>query len=169
MRVAINLLTDDPRTPSGAHWFWKQVITEMVPLLAEDEELHLVVSPKIRDGALGYGPRVRVRHLPVVQRAPRAAHAERAGLRAAAAAPLGHRCLQHPDRTTGQAGPGLVAHFKTLHAFTMPEDDQPAGALVYRRTGYPHTARVADVIIINSESLRQEIETHSTSTRPSCA
>ena len=39
MRVAINLLTDDPRTPSGAHWFWKQVITEMVPMLAEDEEL----------------------------------------------------------------------------------------------------------------------------------
>ncbi len=59
MRVAINLLTDDPRTPSGAHWFWKQVISEMVPMLAEDEELHLVVSPKIRGEHSGYGPKVR--------------------------------------------------------------------------------------------------------------
>ena len=29
MRVAINLLTDDPAHPSGAHWFWTRVIPEM--------------------------------------------------------------------------------------------------------------------------------------------
>ena len=29
MRVAINLLTDDPGHPSGAHWFWTRVIPEM--------------------------------------------------------------------------------------------------------------------------------------------
>jgi hypothetical protein len=29
MRVAINLLTDDPDHPSGAHWFWTPVIPEM--------------------------------------------------------------------------------------------------------------------------------------------
>ena len=29
MRVAINLLTEDPANPSGAHWFWTRVIPEM--------------------------------------------------------------------------------------------------------------------------------------------
>jgi glycosyltransferase involved in cell wall biosynthesis len=29
MRVTINLLTEDPRHPSGAHWFWTRVIPEM--------------------------------------------------------------------------------------------------------------------------------------------
>ena len=76
MRVAINLLTDDPRKPSGAHWFWKQVITEMVPMLAEDEELHLVVSPQIRDEHAGYGPQRPVHHLPVVQRASDSPYAQ---------------------------------------------------------------------------------------------
>ena len=34
MRVAINLLTDDPANPSGAHWFWTRIIPEMANLLA---------------------------------------------------------------------------------------------------------------------------------------
>ena len=55
--------------------------------------------------------------------------------------------------------PGLVAHFKTLHAFTSPAALNPLVRL-YRRTGYPHTAKVADAIIINSESLRREVETY---------
>ena len=55
--------------------------------------------------------------------------------------------------------PGLVAHFKTLHAFTSPGALNPAVRL-YRRTGYPHTAKVADIVIINSESLRREVETY---------
>ncbi len=55
--------------------------------------------------------------------------------------------------------PGLVAHFKTLHAFTSPAALNPLVRL-YRRTGYPHTAKVADAIVINSESLRQEVETY---------
>jgi glycosyltransferase involved in cell wall biosynthesis len=53
--------------------------------------------------------------------------------------------------------PGLVVHFKTLHAYTEP------GAIrwpnrVYRQLSYPRTARIADAIIINSESLRAEID-----------
>jgi glycosyltransferase involved in cell wall biosynthesis len=55
--------------------------------------------------------------------------------------------------------PALVAHFKTLHAFTSPGALNPLVRL-YRRTGYPHTANVADAIIINSESLRREVETY---------
>jgi len=159
MRVAINLLTDDPRTPSGAHWFWKQVITEMVPMLAEDEELHLVVSPQIRDEHAGYGPQVRYITFPWSN--------ERRILRTLsehAYAPLrlpraGIDVFNTLIAPMVRPAPGLVAHFKTLHAFTSPGALNPAVRL-YRRTGYPHTAKVADIVIINSESLRREVETY---------
>ena len=47
----------------------------------------------------------------------------------------------------------LVIHMKTMHAFTAPEAISPL-ARVYRQLQYPRSARVADAIIINSESLR---------------
>jgi glycosyltransferase involved in cell wall biosynthesis len=43
-----------------------------------------------------------------------------------------------------------------MHAFTAP-DTLPPGPRLYRRMSYPRSARVADAIIINSESLRSEI------------
>jgi glycosyltransferase involved in cell wall biosynthesis len=55
-----------------------------------------------------------------------------------------------------RAAPGLVVHFKTMHAFTAPEAIGPTVRL-YRRMSYPRTAKVADAIIINSESLRREV------------
>src|SRR5918998_448526 len=58
MRVAINLLTDDPANPSGAHWFWTRIIPEMAKRLTGDEEFHLLVSPKSRPLHEGYGPNV---------------------------------------------------------------------------------------------------------------
>ena len=58
MRVAINLLTDDPANPSGAHWFWTRVIPEMAKRLTDDEEFHLLVSPRSRPLHEGYGPNV---------------------------------------------------------------------------------------------------------------
>ena len=58
MRVAINLLTEDPENPSGAHWFWTRVIPEMAKQLESGEELHLLVSPKSRHLHQGYGPNV---------------------------------------------------------------------------------------------------------------
>ena len=158
MRVAINLLTDDPGKPSGAHWFWKQVITEMVPMLADGEELHLVVSPRIRAEHSGYGPGVRYITFPWSN--------ERRALRTLsehAYAPLrlprsGIDVLNTLIAPMVKPAPGLVAHFKTLHAFTSPGALNPLVRL-YRRTGYPHTAKVADAVIINSESLRREVET----------
>jgi len=42
MRAAINLLTEDPDNPSGAHWFWTRVIPEMAKRLDFGEELHLL-------------------------------------------------------------------------------------------------------------------------------
>src|SRR5215475_16010249 len=58
MRVAINLLTEDPENPSGAHWFWTRVIPEMAKRLEPGEELCLLVSPKSRPLHQGYGPGV---------------------------------------------------------------------------------------------------------------
>ena len=57
-RVAINLLTEDPDSPSGAHWFWTRVIPEMASRLEPGEELHLLVSPKSRHMHQDYGPSV---------------------------------------------------------------------------------------------------------------
>jgi glycosyltransferase involved in cell wall biosynthesis len=51
----------------------------------------------------------------------------------------------------------LVIHMKTMHAFTAPDSLSPL-ARIYRQMNYPHSARVADAIIINSESLRSEIQ-----------
>jgi glycosyltransferase involved in cell wall biosynthesis len=53
----------------------------------------------------------------------------------------------------------LVLHMKTMHAFTTPEAVSPA-TRAYRRFSYPRGVKVADAIIINSESLRSEINQH---------
>jgi glycosyltransferase involved in cell wall biosynthesis len=50
-----------------------------------------------------------------------------------------------------------VIHMKTMHAFTAPGSVAPL-TRAYRRMSYPRSARVAEAIIINSESLRSEIE-----------
>ena len=64
--------------------------------------------------------------------------------------------------------PTVVAHFKTMHAFTAPASVSPL-VRAYRRTTYPHTAKVANAIIINSESLRTEVLTYLDVDPASCA
>jgi glycosyltransferase involved in cell wall biosynthesis len=44
-----------------------------------------------------------------------------------------------------------------MHAFTEPDALRPL-VRWYRRRGYPHTAEMADAVIINSESLRRDVE-----------
>jgi glycosyltransferase involved in cell wall biosynthesis len=159
MRVAINLLTDDPDHPSGAHWFWTRVIPEMAANLTEDEELHLLVSPRTRSMHQGYGRGVRYVTFPWSN--------ERRSLRTLSEhlyAPIrlplkGIDVFNTLIAPMVRPAPGLVAHFKTMHAFTAPEAIG-AAARMYRRIGYPRTASVADAIIINSESLRSEVEKH---------
>ncbi len=159
MRVAINLLTDDPDHPSGAHWFWTRVIPEMAVRLDEGEELHLLVSPRSRGDHGNYGPgvhyltfpwsneRQRLRVLSEQLYAPPRLRAARIDVFNTLIAPL------------VRPAPSIVAHFKTMHAFTAPEAIHPL-VRAYRRTSYPHTAKVADAIIINSESLRTEVLTY---------
>ena len=157
MRVAINLLTDDPAHPSGAHWFWTRTIKEMVPHLAEDEELHLLTSRRSRATHQGYGAGVRYITFPWSNE-----HPELRTLSEHALTPLRLPLSRIDVFSTLLApvvkpAPSLVVHFKTLHAYTSPQSLRRSVRL-YRRMSYPRTARVADAVIINSESLRSEVE-----------
>lgn len=157
MRVAINLLTDDPEHPSGAHWFWTRVIPEIAARMVGDEELHLLVSRRSRPTHQGYGERVRYIEFPWSNERPRLRTLSEQ-LYAPVRLPVrGVDVLNTLIAPMVRPAPGVVAHFKTMHAFTAPD---AIGPLVrwYRRRGYPHTAKVADAIIINSESLRSEVE-----------
>jgi glycosyltransferase involved in cell wall biosynthesis len=156
MRLAINLLTDDPANPSGAHWFWTRVIPEMSARLTDGEELHLIVSPTSRPMHQGYGDNVRYITFPWSNESP-AKRTLSEHLYAPARLPLSRiDVLSTLMAPIVRSAPSLVVHFKTMHAFTAPEAIRPAVRL-YRRLGYPRTARVADAIIINSESLRHEV------------
>ena len=156
MRVAINLLTEDPEHPSGAHWFWTRVIPEMAKRLEPSEELHLLVSPKSRHLHQGYGPGVFYITYPCSN--------ERRTLRTLSEhlySPF-RLPLSRIDVLNTLMAPvvnpswSLVIHMKTMHAFTTPEAIPPL-TRAYRRFSYPRSARAADAIIINSESLRAEI------------
>jgi glycosyltransferase involved in cell wall biosynthesis len=157
MRVAINLLTDHPATPSGAHWGWVGMIPEFVKLLRDDEELHLLVSPRCRPLHEGYGPDVHYITYPWSnEKPPRRTLTEH--LYSPFRLPLAKidvfNTLIAP---IVRVAPGLVIHFKTMHAFAEPKSIRPS-ARWYRQLSYPHTAKVADAIIINSQSLRREVE-----------
>jgi glycosyltransferase involved in cell wall biosynthesis len=159
VRVAINLLTDDPDNPSGAHWFWTRVIPEMASCMTQEEQLHLLVSRRSKAQHQGYGPQVGYVMFPWSN--------ERRNLRTMSEhvyAPMrlplaGIDVFSTLIAPLVKPAPALVAHFKTMHAFTAPEAVSPAARL-YRRIGYPRTAQVADAIIINSESLRSEVNRH---------
>jgi glycosyltransferase involved in cell wall biosynthesis len=156
MRVAINLLTEDPEHPSGAHWFWTRVIPEMAKRLEPGEELHLLVSPKSRHVYQGYGPGVFYITYPWSneRRTPRTLSEH---LYSPFRLPLSRidvlNTLMAPVVNLSWS---LVIHMKTMHAFTTPEAIPPL-TRAYRRFSYPRSARAADAIIINSESLRAEV------------
>jgi glycosyltransferase involved in cell wall biosynthesis len=156
MRVAINLLTEDPRNPSGAHWFWTRVIPEMANRLESGEELRLLVSPKSRHLYQGYGPNVSYITYPWSneRRTPRTLSEH---LYSPLRLPLSRIDVFNTLMAPLVPVPcSLVVHMKTMHAYTTPGAIAPLPRL-YRRMNYPRSARAADAIIINSESLRSEI------------
>jgi len=159
MRVAINLLTENPENPSGAHWFWTRVIPQMAKRLEFGEELHLLVSPKSRHLHEGYGPNVSHITYPWSNE-QRSLRTLSEHLYSPVRLPLSRIDVFSTLMVTVVNFPwSTVIHIKTMHAFTAPDSISPL-ARAYRRMGYPHSARVADAIIINSESLRSEIENH---------
>ena len=157
MRVAINLLTENPEEPSGAHWCWTRVVPEMAKRLEPGEELHLLVSPKSRHIYQGYGPNVSHITYPWSNE-----HRKLRTLSEHLYTPV-RLPLSHIDVFVTLMAPvvrvprSVVIHMKTMHAFTIPESIPPL-VRTYRRMSYPRSARVADAIIVNSESLRSEIE-----------
>jgi glycosyltransferase involved in cell wall biosynthesis len=157
MRVAINLLTENPDHPSGAHWFWTRVIPEVAKRLDRGEELHLLVSPKSRRLYQGYGPDVRYITYPWSneRRTPRTASEH---LYSPLRLPLS-RINVFNTLMAPLVNPtwSLVIHLKTMHAFTTPEAIAPMARL-YRQMNYPRSVRLADAVIINSESLRAEVK-----------
>ena len=156
MRVAINLLPEHPEHPSGAHWFWTRVIPEMAKRLEPGEELCLLVSPKSRPLHQGYGPGVSYITYPWSneRRTPRTLSEH---LYSPIRLPLSRidvfNTLMAPMVNVSWS---LVIHMKTMHAYTEPGAIGPLPRL-YRRMQYPRTARAAEAIIINSHSLRSEI------------
>jgi glycosyltransferase involved in cell wall biosynthesis len=156
MRVAINLLTDDPANPSGAHWFWTRVVPEMARRLTDGEEFHLLVSPRSRPMHQGYGAGVHYITFPWSNESPpKRTLSEH--IYAPVRLPLSKiDVLSTLMAPIVRSAPSLVVHVKTLHAYTAPQSVRFAARL-YRRMSYPRTAKVADAIIINSESLRREV------------
>lgn len=159
LRVALNLLTEDPQNPSGAHWFWTRVIPEMAARLEDREELHLLVSPTSRPLHASYGPSVRMITYPWSN--------ERRNLRTLAEhlysplrLPLSRiDILDTPMAPLANPTWAVVLHMKTMHAFTTPEA-LSFGPRLYRKLSYPRSARLAEAIVINSKSIRAEIAEH---------
>jgi len=157
MRVAINLLSEDPANPSGAHWFWTRVIPEMARRLESGEELHLLVSAESRSLHQDYGPGVSYITFPWSNE-----HRKLRTLSEHLYSPVRLPLSRIDVLNTGMAPMvnipwSLVLHMKTMHAFTAPRSVAPL-TLAYRRFNYPRSVRAADAIIINSQSLRSEIE-----------
>lgn len=157
MRVAINLLPENPGAPSGAHWAWTRTIPEMAKRLRPGEELRLLVSPKSRHLHQGYGPDVSYITYPWSNER-RIARTLSEHLYSPLRLPFSRidvfNTLMAPLVNVPWS---LVIHMKTMHAFTAPGSLTPL-ARAYRRLNYPYAARSADAIIINSESLRSEIQ-----------
>jgi len=157
MRVAINLLTEHPDRPSGAHFCWTRVIPEMASRLEVGEELHLLVSPRSRPLHQGYGSNLSYITYPWSNE-QRILRTLSEHLYSPVRLPLSRIdvfvTLMAPIVRIPQS---QVIHMKTLHAFTSPDALKPL-ARAYRRMSYPRSARVADAIIVNSKSMRAEVE-----------
>jgi glycosyltransferase involved in cell wall biosynthesis len=157
LNMAVNLLTEDPHQPSGAHWCWTRIVPEMASRLRPEENLYLIVSPAIRQYFQGLGEAVHYITFPWSN--------EHRVLRTASEHLLSPVLIPRHDvdllSTTiaplVNSTRSLVIHMKTMHAYTTPEA-LGLGARTYRRLNYQRSVRLADAIIVNSTSLRSEID-----------
>jgi glycosyltransferase involved in cell wall biosynthesis len=129
----------------------------MAKRLEPGEGLYLLGSPKSRPLHRGYGPGISYITYPWSneRRTPRTLSEH---LYSPVRLPLSRidvfNTLMAPLVNVSWS---LVIHIKTMHAYTEPEAIGPSPRL-YRRMQYPRTARAAAAIIINSHSLRSEID-----------
>jgi glycosyltransferase involved in cell wall biosynthesis len=159
LRIALNLLTEDPRQPSGAHWCWTRIVPAMADRLLPGEELHLMVSPAMQQYFSDHGDAVHYLTFPYSN--------EHRVLRTASEhllTPL-RLPLRHIDLLSTAIAPvvnptrSLVIHMKTMHAFSAP-DAIGFWPRTYRRLNYQRSLRRADIVIVNSKSLQAEIDEH---------
>ena len=133
------------------------MVPEMATRLQPGEELHLILSPKARRAHPDYGETVRYITFPWSN--------ERRGLRTASEhlfTPF-RLPLNHIDVLNTSFAPlanptwSLVLHIKTMHAYTAP-GSLSLSQRIYRRANYQRSARLAEAIILNSNSLRSEVD-----------
>ncbi len=159
LRMALNLLQEDPRQPSGAHWCWTRIVPAMAERLLPGEELHLMVSPAMQRYFSDRSDKVHYLTFPCSN--------EHRVLRTASehlVTPV-RLPLRHIDLLSTAIAPvvtptkSLVIHMKTMHAFTTPEavGFWPRN---YRRLNYQRSIRRADLVVVNSKSLHAEIDHH---------
>ena len=168
MRVAVNLLTDDPHNPSGAHWFWTRVIPEMAVRLRDDEELRLLVSPRLRSMHAGYPGRVSHLTFPWSNE-----HTRLRTLSEQVYAPVrlpldGVDVFSTLIAPAVRPAPAVVAHFKTMHAFTTPEAIRAAWSAGTARRAIRTRPRSRTRSSSTPRACAPRSTSTSTSTRPSC-
>jgi glycosyltransferase involved in cell wall biosynthesis len=157
LRMALNLLTEDPRQPSGAHWCWTRIVPEMASRLVPGEQLYLMVSPAVRHFFPDLGDSVQAITFPWSN--------ERRLLRTASEHVMTPFLLPRNDidlLSTAIAPivnptKSLVIHMKTMHAYSAPESIA-FGPRTYRRLNYQRSVRLADAVVVNSNSLRAEVD-----------
>ena len=157
LRIALNLLTEDPRQPSGAHWCWTRIVPELASRLVPGEQLYLMVSPAVRHFFPDLGDSVQAITFPWSN--------ERRLLRTASEHVMTPFLLPRNDidlLSTAIAPivnptKSLVIHMKTMHAYSAPESIA-FGPRTYRRLNYQRSVRLADAVIVNSNSLRAEVD-----------
>ena len=133
------------------------MVPEMAARLLPGEELHLILSPKARRAHPDYGDTVRYITFPWSN--------EHRILRTASEHLLTpfRLPLSHIDVLNTSFAPlanptwSLALHIKTMHAYTAP-DSLSLGTRLYRRINYQRSARLAEAIIVNSNSLRSEVD-----------
>ena len=159
LRMALNLLTDDPTQPSGAHWCWTRIVPEMANRLLPGEELHLMVSPASRHYFPVDSDAVRFITFPWSNEHRKLRTASEHVLTPFLLPPRRVDLLSTAIAPLVKSTRSLVIHMKTMHAFTAPET-VGFGPRTYRRLNYQRSVRIADAVIVNSNSLLAEINEH---------
>ena len=155
MKVAINILTENPHRPTGALGYYQNLVPSLAGI-APDDEFYLLVSPGIQRYFPYGSPNVRNVVLPFSN--------ERQKFRVLSEHLMVPGIMMRNGidvLNTGNIAPFyvprvLVATIKTMHAFTTPAD-LPASVRIYRRVVGRLTARRANVVIANSVANKKDI------------
>jgi glycosyltransferase involved in cell wall biosynthesis len=129
----------------------------MANRLLPGEELHLMLSPSARRFFPDYGGAVHYVTFPWSNE-HRVLRTASEHLITPLRLPFNHiDLLSTAIAPLVNPTPSLVIHMKTMHAFTVPETIGVV-ARTYRRMNYQRSVRLADAVIVNSNSLRAEID-----------